>query len=99
MFGFLNSNIVKVPSWFYLTSMALGILSGFGYMAYAPVMVNILGDIGANRHPKMYKVFRLDRLFWRKTATSKNNLDSPKIPCFDTSKIEKSIENTGYFKI
>lgn len=58
VFGFLNSNIVKVPSWFYLTSMALGILSGFGCMAYAPVMVNILGDIGANRHPKMYKVFR-----------------------------------------
>ena len=34
LFGFLNSNIVQVPSWFYLASMALGILSGFGCRAY-----------------------------------------------------------------
>ena len=58
LFGFLNSNIVQVPSWFYLASMALGILSGFGCKAYAPVMVNILGEIGADRHPKMYRAFR-----------------------------------------
>lgn len=51
LFGFLNSNIVQIPSWFYLASMALGILSGFGCKAYAPVMVNILGEIGADRHP------------------------------------------------
>ena len=58
LFGFLNSNIVQVPSWFYLASMALGILSGFGCRAYAPVMVDMLGGIGADRHPRMYKAFR-----------------------------------------
>ena len=58
LFGFLNSNVVQVPSWFYVVSMALGILSGFGCKAYAPVMVSILGDIGADYHPKMYRAFR-----------------------------------------
>ena len=58
LFGLLNSCIVQVPSWFYVVSMALGIISGFGCKVYAPVMVDILGDIGADRHPLMYKAFR-----------------------------------------
>ena len=58
LYGFLNSNIVQVPPWFYVVSMALGILSGFGCRAYSPVMVDLLGKIGADGHPGMVKAFR-----------------------------------------
>ena len=30
---------------------------------YAPVMVNIFGEIGADRHPKMYRAFRFGCAF------------------------------------
>lgn len=49
LFGFVNTALVNVPAWFYVLSMILGILSGFGCKSYALTMIEILEWIGIDR--------------------------------------------------
>ncbi|MCM1479524.1 MAG: hypothetical protein NC085_07450 [Muribaculaceae bacterium] len=58
IFGITNTNITEVPSWFYFTSMVLGVLSAFGCKAYAPVMIEILDALRTSRGSKSYRAFR-----------------------------------------
>ena len=58
LFGFMNTALVNVPAWFYVISMLLGILSGFGCKSYAPAMTEILEYKGIDRNSKMFRVFR-----------------------------------------
>lgn len=58
IFGITNTKITEVPSWFYLASMAFGVLSAFGCRSYAPVMVEILDALPVKRESKAYKGFR-----------------------------------------
>lgn len=58
IFGITNTKITEVPSWFYITSMAFGVLSGFACKSFAPVMLEILDSLHIKRDSKSYKGFR-----------------------------------------
>lgn len=58
IFGITTTAIATIPSWFFILSMIFGVLSGFGCKEYAPVMVDILKDLGGSRYPRMFKAFR-----------------------------------------
>ncbi|MCM1388365.1 MAG: hypothetical protein NC231_13635 [Bacillus sp. (in: Bacteria)] len=58
IFGITNTKITEVPSWFYVASMAFGVLSGFACKSFAPVMIEILDSLPVKRDSKAYKGFR-----------------------------------------
>ena len=58
IFGITSTSIPDVPTWFYILSLAFGILSGFGCKHFAPAMVDVLRKKGVPESSKMFKVFR-----------------------------------------
>ncbi len=58
LFGITNTRITDVPSWFYILSMAFGILSGFACQRFAPVMLEVLDEKGIDRSRSAVKAFR-----------------------------------------
>lgn len=57
VFGISRTTIIDVPTWFYVASLSLGILSGFGCKAFAPAMVEVLERAGVPRESKSSKAF------------------------------------------
>ena len=57
IFGISNTAITTVPTWYYILSLALGILSGFGCRAFAPAMLEVLDALGVPREAKSAKAF------------------------------------------
>lgn len=57
IFGISNTSIVLVPTWFYVTSLFFGILSGFGCMFYAPALEEVLIENGIDKNSKMFRLF------------------------------------------
>ena len=58
IYGISNTAITAVPSWFYILSLGFGILSGFGCMAFAPAMLEILEELDIPKASKAYRAFR-----------------------------------------
>ena len=58
IYGVSNTAITKLPSWFYILSLGFGILSGFGCMAFAPAMLEILDEPGVPKGAKSTRAFR-----------------------------------------
>ncbi|MBR6114028.1 MAG: hypothetical protein IKQ10_02490 [Oscillospiraceae bacterium] len=58
IFGISNTAIAGLPTWFYILSLGFGILSGFGCMAFAPAMLEVLDELGVSRETKAYRAFR-----------------------------------------
>ena len=58
IFGISNTSISEVPAWFYVLSLFFGILSGFGCMAFAPAMGEVLEEQGIPKGSKMFRTFR-----------------------------------------
>lgn len=56
--GYIKTSVKDVPSWFYILSMAFGIISGFCCNAYAPLMTDILRKQDINDNSRMFKAFR-----------------------------------------
>lgn len=58
LFGISSTSIVEVPAWFYVISLFLGILSGFGCRSFTPVMTEVLEEKGISKESKMFRFFR-----------------------------------------
>jgi len=58
IFGITSTSIPGVPTWFYILSLAFGILSGFGCWRFAPAMVAVLRKNGVPERSKMFRAFR-----------------------------------------
>lgn len=58
VFGISRTTIADVPTWFYVVSLFLGILSGFGCSAFAPAMVEVLDRLGVSRESGVFRAFR-----------------------------------------
>ena len=58
IYGISNSAITAVPTWFYILSLFFGILSGFGCRAFAPVMLEVLDELGVPEGAKSARAFR-----------------------------------------
>ena len=58
IFGYIKTSVRDVPSWFYILSMAFGLLSGFCCNAYAPLMTDILRKQGIKDDSRMFKTFQ-----------------------------------------
>ena len=58
LFGISNTAIAGLPTWLYILSLFLGILSGFGCRAFAPAMLEVLDAIGVPKASKAHRAFR-----------------------------------------
>ena len=56
IYGITTTAISSVPTWFYVLSFFVGILSGFGCLYFAPAIMETLDMKGISRDSKMYKL-------------------------------------------
>ncbi len=58
IFGISSTSITGVPTWFYILSLGIGILSGFGCRVFAPAMLETMKETGISPDTRAYRAFR-----------------------------------------